>query len=52
MAATSRLGCFNRVVARWRAAINYLVPIGYEDDSGFHYGQPAARNRRNSETAS
>lgn len=28
------------IFATWEAAINFLVPIGYEDESGFHYGEP------------
>jgi hypothetical protein len=23
----------------WHAVINYLVPIGYQDETGFHYGE-------------
>lgn len=27
-----------RAIARVRALVNGLVPVGYEDESGFHYG--------------
>jgi hypothetical protein len=26
------------IFSAWRALINNLVPIGYEDETGFHYG--------------
>jgi hypothetical protein len=32
-------GSWTRIAVVWHAAINYLVPIGYEDETGFHYGQ-------------
>ena len=32
-------GYLTRIVATWHAAINFLVPIGYEDETGFHYGE-------------
>ncbi|MGP8199174.1 MAG: hypothetical protein ACLQU4_06700, partial [Limisphaerales bacterium] len=28
----------------WHAAIDYLVPIGYEDETGFHYGEMPTSN--------
>ena len=32
----------NRLAVRWQALADYLVPIGYEDATGFHYGlEPA-----------
>jgi hypothetical protein len=31
-----------RIGVAWRAAINYLVPIGYEEKTGFHYGEMSA----------
>jgi hypothetical protein len=42
--SSGRLGCFARIVITWRAVINFLVPIGYEDETGFHYGESLARN--------
>ena len=51
-AATRRLGCIQRAVARWHAVINSLVPIGYEDASGFHYGEPASGDERSEAIAS
>jgi len=41
-----RSRCLQRIAAVWHAAISFLVPIGYEDKSGFHYGEPPAENSR------
>jgi hypothetical protein len=30
-----------RIIAKWHAAIASRVPIGYEDETGFHYGVKA-----------
>jgi hypothetical protein len=30
-----------RIIAKLRAAIEARVPVGYEDESGFHYGADA-----------
>ena len=30
-----------RIVEKWRAAIASRVPVGFEDETGFHYGVPA-----------
>jgi len=31
---------FSRLIAvSWDAVVNFIVPIGYEDQSGFHYGE-------------
>jgi hypothetical protein len=41
----ARPGSWTRIAIAWRTTINYLVPIGYEDETGFHYGEmpvPAA----------
>ena len=27
-----------RIAVGWDAVVNFLVPIGYEDESGFYYG--------------
>jgi len=51
-AATPRPACLTRVVATWHAVINFLVPIGYEDEWGFHYGEPPARKNLGRATAS
>lgn len=31
-----------RITAVWGAAMDFLIPVGYQDDSGFHYGEPTA----------
>ena len=31
-----------RIIAKLRAAIEARVPVGYEDETGFHYGADAA----------
>jgi hypothetical protein len=28
----------NRIAITWQTALDFFVPIGYEDESGFHYG--------------
>jgi hypothetical protein len=38
------LGSMVRGAFMWRAAINYLMPIGYEDETGFHYGDAHVSN--------
>jgi hypothetical protein len=35
-----RRGCWARLVASFFARIERMVPLGYEDDAGFHYGRP------------
>jgi len=31
------------LVVTWQAAMNFLAPMGYQDQTGFHYGErPAA----------
>jgi hypothetical protein len=35
----ARPGSWTRLAVAWRAAINHHVPIGYQDETGFHYGQ-------------
>jgi len=36
---TARPGKWTRIAVTWHAAIQYLVPIGYQDADGFHYGE-------------
>jgi len=31
------------IIKRLRAAVNFAVPVGYEDETGFHYGTKSAR---------
>ena len=31
-----------RIIAKLRAAIEVRAPVGYEDETGFHYGADAA----------
>ena len=41
-----RRNWLTRIGAAWGAAMGFLVPIGYEDEAGFHYGEePAATNQ-------
>jgi hypothetical protein len=35
---SARPGWWTRVAVTCQAAINHLVPIGYQDESGLHYG--------------
>ncbi|MGD0812052.1 MAG: hypothetical protein ABSA83_00460 [Verrucomicrobiota bacterium] len=50
----ARPGGWARLTIVWHAAINYFVPVGYEDETGFHYGEmpaPAAEMSLVEETA-
>ena len=44
IAPAARSGVWTRMAVTWHAAVNYLVPIGYEDETGFHYGEMPASN--------
>ena len=33
----------HRILIKWNAVVNFLVPVGYEDDNGFHYGKPPVK---------
>jgi hypothetical protein len=39
--AGPKAGFPNRITAKLRAAIDSHVPVGYEDETGFHYGTNA-----------
>ncbi len=39
-----KLCCIKRIITTWHAAVDFLVPIGYEDETGFHYGESPARD--------
>lgn len=28
----------NRISVEWRKTVEFLLPVGYEDETGFHYG--------------
>jgi hypothetical protein len=36
-----------RVPITWHAAFDQLIPLGYEDKSGFHYGEPPLSETEN-----
>jgi hypothetical protein len=40
----ARPGSWTRIAVLWHTVIDYLVPIGYEDETGFHYGEMAVSN--------
>jgi hypothetical protein len=44
IAPAARSGIWTRVAVTWHTAIDYLVPLGYEDETGFHYGEKPASN--------
>jgi hypothetical protein len=47
IAPVARRGSWTRLAVTWRAAINFFVPIGYEDETGFHYGKmPSSKTAR------
>ena len=35
----------SRVTAVWRALIDLIAPLGYEDETGFHYGESPNQRR-------
>jgi hypothetical protein len=35
----TRRGYFSRIACAWQASMNSLAPMGYEDETGFHYGE-------------
>ena len=37
-AAWHKAGFRSQIIGKWRAAVASRVPIGYEDETGFHYG--------------
>ena len=40
-------GFLSHVVAMWHAVLNFVAPFGFEDETGFHYGEmPASRERQ------
>ena len=44
IAPAPRSRILTRLAVTWHTAINYLVPIGYQDETGFHYGQTPPSN--------
>jgi len=39
------------VVARWKHALNSLIPVGYQDETGFHFGEPPHNRKKTREPA-
>ena len=43
---------FAKIIAKWRAAVSFKVPVGYQDETGFHYGvQPVPQFKGTCRTA-
>jgi hypothetical protein len=41
-----------KIIAKWRAAVSFKVPVGYQDETGFHYGaQPVPQVKETSRAA-
>lgn len=32
-----------RITNTWQAAVDFVAPMGYEDEAGFHYGPQPVR---------
>jgi hypothetical protein len=32
--------CWKRLTIKWEALVEFVVPLGYQDETGFHYGTP------------
>ena len=39
--------CRSRLVVIWNATVKAIAPLGYEDQSGFHYGEMPNDRRTN-----
>lgn len=35
-----RPGCWRTLAIKWGELVEFVVPLGYEDKTGFHYGAP------------
>ena len=45
VAPSEKSGIVTKIIAKWEAAVNFIVPVGFEDPSGFHFGEPAGDSR-------
>jgi hypothetical protein len=43
---------FLSTIGRLRSLLNFLAPIGYQDDEGFHYGEPENPSRHDKQSGS
>jgi hypothetical protein len=43
-APAARGGWYSRLVDAWRAVMDFTIPVGYEDENGFHYGDRTETN--------
>lgn len=41
----SATSLFGRLVEKFHAVMDTLIPYGYEDEAGFHYAEPPPRTR-------
>ena len=39
---SGRSGIINHISSTWKVTVNFLAPVGYQDETGFHYGEPPA----------
>ena len=39
LGSRERTGALARLAMLWRATMNLIAPLGYEDESGFHFGE-------------
>jgi hypothetical protein len=41
---TPKVGCWRNLAIKWEALVEFIVPLGYQDETGFHYGSPPTQD--------